>query len=558
MSSLLLSNQHTYFVESQDPRVKSLFDIWEFCDLISFKGGRENFGKIHVDMAHFITFPQVHRKDRRRRANFVPRGHLKSTVATTLYVLWRIYRNPNIRIMVSTVTSSDNKSLGAKFIRELRQYFEDPNLQDEVWNNRPHYAGRLVPALGRGRKRVYDDNDSEDKKLIWSGSAIQVVRDAVLGEPTVLATSPYTSSTGTHFDLAICDDIINDKSTATTEKMEATWEWFQELEVFLDEEKVVPMGQLEDGTVLYEAIGDEIVINGTIWEKGDLHSTLVDQKKSYHFGIFYRNIYKNGHNGDNGYWWFSEKKVEELKSRLSARKFAAWCLNAPIEEQTNILDVQKIQYFADEDVERDVFTNYASIKLDEKTKPEPVFLRMACDPAYTVDKKNDFAAIAIGGFIGYRFYVVDYDYGRWGVDELLNRIWIYGKKYNIKGVYLETVLQGTIQKLFYQNVRQNEYPMACLDLPYTRGSKKERILSSLQPEVAAGNLYLPVRAKVDKELREQFIYFGSEAIHDDIPDALSMLRLVSYPNRNWGLKEEDIMVSDNDKWAINPVYGGVT
>ncbi len=99
-------------------RIDALFDIWVFCDLINFRGGRKSFGKFHNELTDFLTQTQrTEDTENRRRLILAPRGHLKSTVCSVLYVLWRIYRNPDIRILVGT----NLKRLSRSFIRELRQ-----------------------------------------------------------------------------------------------------------------------------------------------------------------------------------------------------------------------------------------------------------------------------------------------------------------------------------------------------------------------------------------------------------------------------------------------------
>jgi len=81
----------------------AFYDMWTFFDLIGFQGGRSNFGAVHEELVEFITSPQYEGyEDYRRRVVLMPRGHLKSTIGSVGYALWRIFRNPNIRIIVGT------------------------------------------------------------------------------------------------------------------------------------------------------------------------------------------------------------------------------------------------------------------------------------------------------------------------------------------------------------------------------------------------------------------------------------------------------------------------
>ena len=98
--------------ESSDLSVRALTDMKAFAELIKFHGGWGSFGECHSELVDFVTTPQVNTNAQQklafqgdeaeahlRRLILMPRGHLKSTIGTILYTLWRIYRNPNIRIM---------------------------------------------------------------------------------------------------------------------------------------------------------------------------------------------------------------------------------------------------------------------------------------------------------------------------------------------------------------------------------------------------------------------------------------------------------------------------
>ena len=93
---------------SYDDKVEAIFQFWKFLDVIEFKGGVSNFDPVfHRELADFLIAAQeTHHAADRRRLILVARGHLKSTLCTVAYVLWRIYRNPNTRICVATATKA--------------------------------------------------------------------------------------------------------------------------------------------------------------------------------------------------------------------------------------------------------------------------------------------------------------------------------------------------------------------------------------------------------------------------------------------------------------------
>src|SRR5512141_1086420 len=161
-------------------KVRALFDFWEFVDLIQFRGGKKAFAQCHYEL---ITWADTHGKD--RELILMPRGHLKSTIMSVARKLWRIYQNPNVRIYVGTST----RFLATAFVRQIKQYLEDPFLQEYVWNDRPHIDGRLVPLMdrtSRSRRNDLGDTEAADKKVVWRADAIQVVRSDIMSEPTVV------------------------------------------------------------------------------------------------------------------------------------------------------------------------------------------------------------------------------------------------------------------------------------------------------------------------------------------------------------------------------------
>jgi hypothetical protein len=264
--------------------IKAYNDIWHFADIINFRGGSRKFGNVHRELAEFLTAPQVlESEENRRRLILMPRGHLKSTVSSVLYSLWRIYRNPNIRILVGT----NIKRLGRGFIRELRQYFENSELQQKVWNKRPHVAGNLVPAISAADRRKRnsqrnndftgeeDINFADDTKLIWSMEALQVLRTEILKEPTVMIASVGTTVTGDHYDLLILDDVVDFDNSATENKADAILDWTRDLESVLDPRQKVEF-DIGPNTRLVDYVGDEAVILGTRYFEWDYYQYLID------------------------------------------------------------------------------------------------------------------------------------------------------------------------------------------------------------------------------------------------------------------------------------------
>ena len=81
-------------------KVKALTSLRSFCDLIQFRGGTKAFGKVHLELMDWLSLSNEEKGT--RKLVLMPRGHLKSTICSQLYPLWRIYQNPNIRIFIDS------------------------------------------------------------------------------------------------------------------------------------------------------------------------------------------------------------------------------------------------------------------------------------------------------------------------------------------------------------------------------------------------------------------------------------------------------------------------
>lgn len=550
LKSGLNSDKHTYSFPSNlelTPRIKALLDYWEFIDLINYQGGKENFAEIHREMATFLTYPQlVHVPEEEkiyRRLMMIPRGHLKTTL-TVAYVLWRLYRNPNIRILVATAT----KDLSLQIVKQAKQLLEDETLGEEVWNIRPHVEGNMIPSMDRGqsyrrrraaREALIEDNantESEDKKIVWRADAIQVVRDGVFKEPSLMATSTGSNITGMHFDLIIMDDIINDDTCATPEKMEKTMEWAGDVESILDPPRSVLMGKIS-AFPLREFIGDEQVVIGTRYAKGDYYEYLQDNKEKLEYDIFYRNIYKNGKDDSDGYIWeekFNRLYVDRLRKRLSTRRFGSQYLNTIITAEEQILDQGNLQYFSNAKVE--MIDRKARIFLEGDVGVDIVPV-LVVDPAISEKKTADYTVILVGGLDYNRnLYILDFFCGRVSPTILVEKLFELSDKWEVKMAHVEAV---AYQKALIPMIKSkfNEYKPISISEYLPKGDKKGRIETHLEPLFTNKKVYLSGWMANHSELQEEIYYFPAKNVHDDILDAMTMLCELANPTRDKNKKK---------------------
>ena len=119
----------------------------------------------------------------RKTLILAPRGYGKSTIGTMVLALWKIIRDPSVRILISCGTMEE----AAAAVRALRAIIEG------------HAGFRAL----FGDLRAGDSNDAE----------LTVRRERICKEATITAGAANRSVGGRHFDVIIGDDIVDDENS---------------------------------------------------------------------------------------------------------------------------------------------------------------------------------------------------------------------------------------------------------------------------------------------------------------------------------------------------------
>lgn len=538
---------------------KALSDIWTFADMIGFHGGREKFSNVHFEMSDFLTAPQTQKEvlDKfRRRLMIVARGHLKSTLLV-LYVLWRVYRNPNIRILMAT----NLKRLARSFVRELRQYFEDDELQKTVWNVRPHIDGLMIPALDaagrrkRGQRRDYDEEDDTnavDKKIIWNAEALQVVRPGKFKEPTILATSVGTTVTGDHYDLIILDDIVDFKNSDTAGKRDRIYEWTQDLDSVLDPLHTESFAK--GRTKFVEQVGEETITTGTRYFGGDYYDVVLENQEDLEYVSFIRNIYRNGIDNSDGFTYpekFDNRVSDLLQKRLTPRRYAAQYLNQIVPDGERVFNWERIKWMGESSVEikdRRVF-----IRVEGKARPIEIRPVLAIDPAISQKGSADFTAIVVAGYDAeLNFYLFDLAYGRFTPSQTTDNIFKFVDKWNLASCHVDVKgLGATFPFVIRQAAQRRKKPIVVYEYK-PQGDKEERIQDMLQPIFDNDQLFALAPLKGMTEFKLEVSMFPLAA-HDDVLDVIAIAAEVAKATRQNAAKRR---TKQPPKRIRNKIYGG--
>jgi len=184
--------------------------------------------KLHgEELVPFIT-----RKGRQRLV-LLPRGHLKSTLATIANCLWRIIQNPNIRILLANAVESNAES----FLREIKA----------------HITGN--ESFQRFFPEFTLENDGWTR---WKSQTITAKRSKRMKEPTISIVGMGGALASQHYDLIIMDDLVERSHVETEGQLEKAKLWYK------------------DALDLLEPDGELIYI-GTRWHDVDLAGWLIDE-----------------------------------------------------------------------------------------------------------------------------------------------------------------------------------------------------------------------------------------------------------------------------------------
>lgn len=552
----------------------ALRDIWAFADLIDFRGGSGTFYPLHREMAEVLCRQQTlttNLRENRRRMFLVPREHRKSTLNTVLYGMWRAYRNPNIRILIGT----NVKDLAQEFITEIRSYFEDEELQEEVWNVRPHIQGRMIPMLTNAqnnykRLAISDEYEEEEdtRKVVWSNWKLRLVRPLKAKEPTFTALSVGMRATGKHYDLCLLDDIVDRDNSSSPDKALKVSKWADELESVVTK-KALPYEVCPGFT---ELLGNEIVISGTRYYAYDYYSKYVGNSEEERaellarlkYTSFIRSIYKNDVDPEGGYLCpeIVDAEVDaELKENIPAATYYAQYHNKIIYDESASLHPDLVQQYFPGDVQpydMGVAKYFDRGEINPTTQAPAVYLirlYIAIDLAISLRSTADRFAVGCGGYDEKgRLFMVDLKAGRFTPTQQLDAVFTMAKKWSCANVHCEGGVgyqDAFLYSLEAESLKQERLSIVVRKVEVPRsGPKKERIENVLEPLLANGLLYVSPAILNHTPLKEEMLMWGTlSRTHDDCLNVIETIARVAHKTPKAGTSNVTRHVTINRRFG---------
>lgn len=385
-----------------------------------------------------------------------PRDHGKTTIFCRAYPEHLALHNPNIRILILSKTH--------------RQAEKSLDLIEEDLTGNPRIRGDYSPELADYRRK--------DNMLFFNRTKAQ--RDA-----TIEAAGLLGSITGSHFDVIIADDLIDDESTRTRKRMDNVHQWFQ-------------------GTVepLLEPWGRMIVV-GTRKHYNDLYGRLMESGA-------YRVIHDRAILDDGSPLWpkrWPLEKLEEKKRKMGSVMFNREYQNDPTGLRGQLLKEEWIRYF------------------DYDEAPDGMDVYQGWDLAISQSETADYTVCTtIGVTDSEDVYVLDWYRARIDFPHQIKMVQELAGKWKPTMIGIEDV---AYQRALPQAVLKEKR----LPLKGVRpdNDKTRRILSEFVA-FENGKIFLPRRHRHLNHFLDEYLQFD-KGEHDDMLDSLCIAMKVSRARR---------------------------
>jgi predicted phage terminase large subunit-like protein len=435
-----------------------------FCkNILGYKDLNED---LHEDVSDLVN-----NGPNRRKLLLLPRGHLKSSLITVGWTMWRLIQNPNRTFAIFNET----QDLAEAFLREIQDQLDTPQVKK--------YWPKLVPP--------------SNERRIWTKSALLVNRDKVNRSPSIEAKSITESTAGRHPDVMILDDPISDRTVQTESGLRKSLQKYRELQALLE-----PPSE-ED------PIRGTLIVIGTRWHWNDLYHHI--QKNLPHlYDIRLRKAIESGKVIFPEK--FSRKLLGELREEMGEWVFSSQMMNEPVDSESAIFSptlLEKMQWKGDK---------------RQFIERVPCQTFVAVDPAWG---GNDFTGIIVGAMHeNSKLYILEARRLRVKPDEMLDHIIAIAQTWNAVKIGFEAVGGG--QEWLMEHLRDRldkaNYQVPVIPVSHQNKSKDVRVLG-LVPLLSSRRLY--IHESCDDLLQELGQFPRSS--YRDLMDATEMLTRIATP-----------------------------
>ncbi len=450
-----------------------------------------------------------------------------------LRAAWELTRNPTLRILyISSTSNLATKQL--KFIKDI--------LTTDTYRL---YWPEMV-------------NKEEATREKWTEREISVDhpkrKEESIRDPSVFTAGLTSNIVGMHCDIAILDDVVVQGNAYTEEGREKVKDQYSLLSSI-------------------EGVGAKEWVVGTRYHPKDLYALLAEMEietydkegqaqdeKTFLFDRFERQVESVG-DGTGEFLW-----PRQQRSDGAWFGFDRAALNKKKSQYLNKLHF-RAQYYNDphdvdsSPIQRELFQYYDQGHLSQRDgrwsfKGERLNVVASVDFAYSTGLKSDFTSIVVVGVDGkMNYYVLEIDRFKTDkISEYFNRILKLYEKWGFTKVRTEV---SAAQQVIVKDLKDNyirPYGLSLVVDEYRpsrwQGSKEERIMATLEPKYANGQIWHYLGGNC-QALEEELIY--ANPAHDDIKDALaSAVDFAVAPLNIYKMKKES-----SNPYQFHSRWGGI-
>ncbi len=409
--------------------------------------------------------------DWQRHIHLSPRGHGKTTVFVVLGIMAIIKQNPSARILIISKTE---------------------NVASSTLSQVARCAGTL---FDRGQFNKFESKTSV--RVRFEGNDCK--------EPSIYATGIGSGITGLHFDWIICDDIIDDLNSGTSEQRDKVWDWFAGslMHLSLPQTRFLVIGTRkhpEDiyGRLIKDSAWSNCVESAIIRYPENFRQALDAGQPIDHFFKFAKGRLKFIEKSDEGeVLWPDQWSMD----RLLVERLTMGETFFDREKQNDV------RFF-----EGRIFKPEWIRRWSEKPDRDSMVVYMGCDLAISKKDKADYFALAVVGRRNEDFYLLDL---------FTDRIGFARQAQVIREKVVEwNPLQVGIEDVAYQRalIEHLEAGGGIPVTPIRPCAPKEARLKALQPLFESGRVTV---GRHHENFIKQLLDFPSGR-HDDMIDAFEM------------------------------------
>lgn len=409
----------------------------------------------------------------------LPRGCFKSSIVTIGYPLWQIAKNPDLRGLIGNATYP----MAVKFLSQIKNNLMGNETFRELYGN-----------LDAGSTKWREDSFAVASKETYMSK-----------EATVTAIGVGSNYTGTHYDYAILDDLVNRDNIGTQERIEGVINVYKDV-----------LDLVDPGVTGHKPV----IVIGTTWHYADLYSWIQDEENGViqDFKVMCLPAYK-------GEWGKGEllfptrltwDVLEGLKRQQGSSHFAAQYMLDPV-------PLENATFKAD-------FKYYD--KTDIRGMDMNVFITV--DPAISERKEADYSAMTcVGVDKENTWYILDLWRDKVQPKRLIDQIFMWDQKWKPLSIGLETnAFQKMIQYHLNDEMRSRNHFVPIKELKHAKEGSKEERIRGLEPRYEIGTILHPYKTDMPLivALEDELRRFPVNK-NDDLVDSLASQLELTFPRR---------------------------